>query len=223
MRKLSQPTQMRIMPMIWIGVLPVAIATAAPIASSTFDTGDEGWRLVSTLGYDGPVVWTDTGGNPGGFIYGQDPDTGAFGFGAPSKFLGDVSDAYGQALDFDVAAYQQPDTATNWVGIRGAGYELICYYNVPATPYPDWYARSVVMDENSGWVDVGTGQPATQAAMLATLADLEGLVILAEFVDGLETDISGLDNVILMPEPTSLALFALGGLLPMRSGRRRRR
>jgi hypothetical protein len=193
-------------------VLPIAVATATPIASSTFDAGDESWRLVSTLDYDGPVTWTDTGGNPGGFIYGQDPDTGAFGFGAPSKFLGNVSDAYGETLSFDVAAYQTPDTTTSWVGIRGAGYELICYYNVPATAYPDWYARSVTMDENGGWVDASTGQPATQAQMQAALADLEGLVILAEFVDGLETDISGLDNVILMPEPTSLALFALLGL-----------
>ncbi len=186
-----------------------AISNAAPIAASTFSANAEEWRLVSTLGYNGSVTWSATGGNPGGFIYGQDPDTGAFGFAAPSKFLGNVSAAYGQLFQFDVASFQQPDSGTSWVGISGAGYTLICNYNTPASPYPAWYSRSITMHENAGWIDLSTGLPPTHQQMLAVLASLDGLVIATEFIEGLETDISGLDNVILMPEPTAMALLLM--------------
>ena len=195
-------------------------AMAGEIASSTFDTDDEDWRLVSTLGYDGPVDYSATGGNPGGFIYGQDPDTGAFGFGAPSDFLGPISAAYGHELTFDVASYQTPDVSTSWVGMRGVNdLELISYYNAPTSAYPAWHSRSVSMVETA-WVRVSDGQPPTYAQFMSVLNDLDGLVILAEFVEGLETDISGLDNVVLVPEPTTALLLVAGGLLAARRQRR---
>jgi len=191
-------------------VLISSVASGASIASSTFDSSDEDWRLVSTLGYDGSVSFSATGGNPGGFIYGQDPDTGAFGFGAPNKFLGPVPDAYGQELSFDIASYQMPDTSTSWVGMRGTnGLELICYFDVPTSVYPAWHSRSITMTENAGWERVSDGQTPTYAQFMSVLNNLDGLVIMAEFVQGLETDISGLDNVVLMPEPSMLLLLLI--------------
>lgn len=193
--------------------LSTGMTSAGPRASSTFDSGDDGWRLVSTLGYNGPVSWLSTGGNPGGFIYGQDPDTGAFGFAAPAKFLGDKSAAYGTNLTFDIAAYTQPQGATSWVGLSGAGHQFVCNYAVPGSPYPAWHSRGVTLHENSGWADVNTGLPPTHQQMLAMLANLNGLVIAAEFRGDLPDDVSGLDNVNMLPEPACLMLVALGGLV----------
>jgi len=196
------------------------VAVGVPIASSTFDTGDEGWRLGTTLDYDGPVSWLATGGNPGGFIYGQDPDTGAFGFKAPAKFLGPVSDAYGHELTFDIASYQTPEGPSSWVGMRGVnGLELICLYDTPTYVYPAWNSRAVTMTENAGWVRVSDGQPPTYNQFMSVLNNLGGLIIMAEFVDGFGDDISGLDNVVLAPEPATLAMLAVAAAL---LGRRRR-
>ena len=190
----------------------VPAAAATYLAQSTFGTGADGWRLTSTLGYDGPVSWSNTGGNPGGFIYGQDPDTGAFGFLAPAKFRGPVAAALHHELYFDVAAYQQPDGPTSWVGMRGTnGLELVCSYASPAAPMT-WYRRTVWMDATGGWTVVGTGLPASDAQILSVLQNLAGLAICAEFVEGFPNDISGLDNVTLVPEPATLALVGLGAL-----------
>ena len=205
-------------PLAWMAVGLVACAGAAGpagaadfIASSTFDTSAEGWRLVSTLGYDGPASHSTTGGNPGGLIYGQDPDTGAFGFGASDDYLGDISDAYGDELTFDVAAYQLPDQPTSWVGMRGVnGLELICTYPSPTSVYPSWHSRSIGMTEGAGWVRVSDGLPPTYGQFTSVLDNLDDMVILTEFVEGLDTDISGLDNIVLTPEPTTLSLAALG-------------
>jgi hypothetical protein len=191
-------------------IIFAAFVNAAPIASSSFNANNEGWRLVSTLGYNGPATWTATGGNPGGCIYGEDPDEGAFGFAAPSKFLGNVSASYGKTFTFDIASYQPPEGATSWIGISGAGYQLICNYNVPASIYPAWYSRSVTMHENAGWINFSTSLPPTHQQMLAVLANMDELVIAAEFVTGLPNDISGLDNVVLNPEPATILLLSLG-------------
>lgn len=189
-------------------------AMSAPIASSTFDTGGENWRVLSTLGFDGPVSWLGSGGNPDGFIYAQDPDTGAFGFSAPAKFLGPVPGAYGNELTFDIASYEMPAGASSWVGMRGgpSELELICDYDAPTSVYPAWHSRSVTMTESAGWVRVSDGQAPTHAEFMSVLNGLHGLVIVAEFVDGLETDVSGLDNVILVPEPATMVLCLLSAL-----------
>ena len=194
---------------------------ADPVASSTFDAGDEGWKVVSTLGYYGSPSWAATGGNPGGFIYAVDPDTGAFGFAAPAKFLGDVSAAYGTPLSFDIAAYDTPDAATGWVGLEGGGHTLIWHFPAPSTIYPDWHSRSVNMTETGGWEHLDSGLPPTHAEMVELLDDLDGMVITAEFIEGLPNDISGLDNVILAPEPTALAALAAASVALI--ARRRRR
>jgi hypothetical protein len=192
-------------------------AGAAPLAESTFSLNDEGWSVVTTLDYSGPATYSSTGGNPGGFIYAQDPDTGAFGFLAPATFLGDKSAAYGQTFSFDVAAYDTPSNPTSWVGLYsdtggpgGAAIWLARDYTAPTSTYPTWHSRSVVLDESDGWVDVDTGFSVSQAVFQDVLADLDAVVITTEFVEGLETDISGLDNVVMMPEPATMGLLAAG-------------
>jgi len=197
----------------------VAAAHAAPLASSTFDTGDEDWVCVSTLMNWWPVTWSATGGNPGGHIAGSDEDAGAFGFGAPPTFIGDQGDAYGQALTFDIRT-DVANPVGGWVGLEGdGGVQITCPYDTPAGPNA-WYARSVLLSEADDWTYVDTGDPVPHDDMVAILGDLEGLAIAAEFMEGLE-ETSGLDNVFLMPEPATLALVGLGAV-GLAAARRRR-
>ncbi len=190
-------------------ITPTVIAD--PVAVSTFDTDDEGWLIRTTQGYVGAPMYSSTGGNPDGLIYATDPDNGAWGFSAPDKFLHYVLDAYGQALTFDIAAYNMPDpNMAGWVGIEGAGHQFVCTFDAPATTYPAWHSHTLWMTETAGWFDPDTLQPPTHTQMIAVLTALDGLVISAEFREGLEGDTSGLDNVVLMPEPGTLGMLALG-------------
>ncbi len=196
------------------GVVASPAVAADPIAGSTFNTNDEGWLVVSTLGYVGSPTYSSTGGNPGGCIYATDPDTGAWGFAAPAKFLGDVSDAYGQSFSFDIST-DNLEGDTGWVGLQGAGLEFVAPFDAPSATW-QWEERSVLLNESAGWVDPDTLLPPTQGQMMAVLSDLTGLVITAEFADGADT--GGLDNVLLAPEPSMLALLGLGmvGLIQRR-------
>ncbi len=193
-------------------IVTSSLSAGVPLATSTFGSNDEGWTVVTTLGYSGLPTYSATGGNPGGFIYGVDPDTGAWGFSAPIKFLNDKSDAYGQTFSFDIAAYNTPEGETAWVGLQGGGYEIVCPFDAPESVYPAWHSRSVTLIETAGWIDPITFEAPDYDKMIAILSDLDALVITAEFCDGLENDISGLDNVVLMPEPISLALLGCGSI-----------
>ena len=186
------------------GVSPLP---AQPVASSTFDTNDEGWTVVTTLGYTGPVNYESSGGNPGGYIWAADPDTGAWGFRAPAKFLGDVSAAYGGQLTFDIASVN-PVYDSAWVAIDGNGLQFVHAYDAPELPGVT-YGRSVPIVAGTGWIDPISYDPATEAELRSALASLDTLAIVAEFADGTGgEDVSALDNVILTPEPASLALLA---------------
>src|ERR1700737_5616781 len=68
--------------------------------TSTFDSNDEGWIVVSfrslslndytTVGFFTPD-YSPNGGNPGGFIANSDHPGGGFTFASPAHFLGDRS------------------------------------------------------------------------------------------------------------------------------------
>lgn len=73
-------------------ILLAATAVGGELAVSTFDSGAEDW---TTVGATSPV-WEPTGGNPGGHIWAEDSVGGPpWFFVAPSKFLGDMSAAFG--------------------------------------------------------------------------------------------------------------------------------
>ena len=197
----------------------LSTAPAEIIVASTFDTSDEGWSVYTTLGYSGPVNYESSGGNPGGYIWAADPDTGAWAFRAPAKFEGGKADAYGGKLTFDIAS-NNPESDTAWVGIEGNGLQLVCQYDAPDLPNVV-YNRSVTLVAATGWVHAITQQPASESDLITALSNLTGLVIVAEFAEGTgNLDVSALDNVILTPEPATLVLLALGGLAALKRRKR---
>jgi len=172
---------------------PIITPTPSPIlASSTFDTGDDGWTVVNDA-Y--PPVYYAQGGNPGGYISATDKMQGSYWYWrAPSKFYGNVSAAYGKALTFDL---KQSSTASQAdqddVILVGSGLTLV--YNTSYNPGTNWTAYSVLLSETVGWVNKATGQTATQSELQSVLAYLSDLQIRGEFVVGADT--GSLDNVIL--------------------------
>ena len=165
---------------------------------------------------------------PASIAMGQDIDTGAWSFSAPGKFLGPKAAAYGHTLSFDIAHLDPTPGSTGWVGLSGG--TLVEHGLVHPFDGPDvaltWYNHVITLDASGEWYkivdpDIPTTVPATGADILSVLQDLDALIISGEFADGLETDIAGLDNVILIPEPTTMGLLMLG-LTGMGIFRRRR-
>ena len=203
---MSALRNLSIITLIFVSALSLAGFATVPIASSTFDSDADGWEVISTLGYVGPVTYSAIDGNPGGFIYATDPDTGAWGFSAPSKFLIGAASAYGGELSFDIAAIGATGSQS-WVGISGAGLEFVHAFAVPTLDYPVWYNHTIGLVETAGWFDPTTLNAPTQVQMQTILANLDFLVIDAEFANG--PDIAGIDKVVLVPEPSLMLLLLL--------------
>ena len=116
-----------------------------PLAASTFDTNDDGWTVTGDAqGGSGIPSYVPSGGNPGGYVSATDDENGdRWYWQAPAKFLGDISDAYGQALRFDLrqsTLTQQRDAPD--VVLKGPGGTF--YYNTPNNPGTTWTSYTVV-------------------------------------------------------------------------------
>jgi hypothetical protein len=170
-------------------------------AISTFDFDHENWRIMGDVAGDTIADFIPNGGNPGGYVQAIDQVVGGTMYWqAPEKFLGDVSCAYGQALNFDLVQ-SRLTSQFDWedVILKGAGLTLV--FDTPYNPDTSWTSYSVPLLETAGWVKDSTingvisGDPPTMAEMQAVLASLTELRIRAEYVSGADTD--GLDNVVL--------------------------
>ena len=135
---------------------------------SSFNTGDEGWQVISftNLTTDDFTVFATytptfnpTGGNPGGFISTTDQDNGDLTFSAPAKFLGNVSGATGLSYDliYPVGAinYQPTD-----VILMGNGETLLWKANPDIVPGTSWMSVSLDFVPSTEW-HVGTSNVRT--------------------------------------------------------------
>jgi hypothetical protein len=204
---------------------------------STFNTGDEGWRIVSfenltTDNFSIKATYTPTfnatGGNPGGFISTTDQDDGDFTFSAPAKFLGNVSTATGLSYDLIYPVgpinYQPTD-----VILMGNGETLLWKSNPDIVPGPSWMGVSLDFVPSIDWhVSTSGGALATGSDFANVLANLTGLFIRGEYSTGL-VEMPGLDNARLIgvsavPEPSSLVLLAIAavGVVTLRRSRQHR-
>lgn len=209
---------------IWIAVLVAAMgATAQATVMSMFPTGDGGWSARGDTA--GPVTWVANGGNPSGHIEIADAVLGGTTyFVAPPRFLDDQSGSYGLSLSYDLrqsySGASDPFNAPDVI-LVGAGRTLVI--NAGPNPANDmWTSYTVVLTETSGWkLDELGGVPPTKAEMQAVLENLTSLRIRSEFQNGPDT--GSLDNVILLPEPSSAVLLVTGLLAPVALGQRARR
>ena len=186
---------------VLVGVSFEANVTETIIASSTFDSGDEGWTVydIDDDYWNGTTYIPDyisDGGNPGGYISEVDPSTNSFYFSAPAQFLGDVEIAYQGCLSFDRRTTSEGDPiidGPNDVLLIGAG--LVIRFGTPP-PEETWSTQTVVLAVEAGWVK-GNGNPLTEADMRSVLASLDYLLICGDHTMG-APDTGRLDNVILV-------------------------
>jgi hypothetical protein len=168
------------------------------LASSTFQEDAEGWTIEGAG--IGPS-WERGGGNPGGFISGDDSfiEAADWFWVAPEKFTGDLSAAYGGTIFFDLSqnVRNKQITTTNDVILQGAMVTL--FYDID-NPGREWRPYALWLHELGGWKN-SEGRPATQGEMRSVLSSLKKIMIRGDFSDGGET--IGLDNVMLVRRPGS--------------------
>jgi len=203
-------------------ILAVGLAASAADATvvSTFDSGLDGWaKANSDSGSD--VIWESTGGNPGGYLRYDEAGSGILDFvAAPAKFLGDKASYYGGTLSFDIRTdtLSNPTNVDAQVMLIGNGRTLRFALPDPS-PVNIWHHRSIDLTETAGWIDDGTDAAPSQSDMIAVLGDLTSLQLLTDYRNGDENP--SYDNVMLVPEPASLALLGGGLLLIARRPRTR--
>ncbi|HOC56931.1 MAG TPA: laminin B domain-containing protein, partial [Verrucomicrobiota bacterium] len=181
------------------------------LAGSTFDVDADGWTVVERANDSLTVintrspVYTNSGGNPTGYVYATDaaPDFPDFYFRAPAKFLGNQQAAYGYPLVFDLISdfVNTPTQLVYSVILTGAAYTNVI--TVPRMAASNTWTHFVVMlQAGAGWVDIATGLPSTSQALSNCLGTLQSLDIAGEFGTGPDT--GGIDNVTLSGPDTTV-------------------
>lgn len=190
------------------------LASAAHGATSTFDTGTEGWTAVGDRA--GPAQWFDEGGNPGGHIRITDATLGGVTyFQAPESYLGDQSGAINTNLSFDLQQnISGPPNQFNSNDVVLVGGGLTLAFDTAMNPgIGTWSHYEVPLTASLWRVSTLEGPVATDSQFSQVLSDLSALRIRAEYKTGADTGY--LDTVSLVPEPQSWAmlLFGLGVLV----------
>lgn len=180
--------------LICLTLLAAPAAQAASLRVSTFDSNDEGWRVVGDAqGASDVPNYSASGGNPGGYISANDDAVGGVWYwSAPTKFLGNVAAAYGKTLSFDLrqSALDTQFDADDVILLSSA---LNLAFDTANNPGLSWTSYSVPLIETAGWKKQGTTTVPTPTEMQSVLASLTGLQIRGEFRTGADT--GSLDNV----------------------------
>lgn len=172
-------------------------AHALQLASSTFDSGDEGWKVTGDAQSATPT-YVSTGGNPGGFIRGFDNVVGGvWVWTAPAKFLGNMSAAYGFPLTYDLRMRGSgPLFDDSDVILTGSGVSLYLIKTPPVPQDLTWTPYSALIQDTANWhVGAYSGPSATESQIRSVLTNVTSLQIRGEFITG--SDNGDLDNVIL--------------------------
>lgn len=207
-----------------VSALAVLLAASLPAlaVTSTFDTDPEGWGAQGDI--EGPLTWSATGGNPGGHVFIDDRTAGGVTyFVAPALFHGNFAGAFGTHLTFDLMQVY-PGAANQFdaedVILQGSGLTVV--FDTAGNPANNaWTSYSVPLSA-AGWrLNTLAGSAVTDEQFLAVLSNLSALKIRAEYQTG--ADIGHLDNVALVPEPTTIFMFLLGiGCVALAVGRKQR-
>lgn len=196
----------------------IAAATLPAQAAPSFDFNDgtlQGWTPATSPFFGGNLWTSNTGGNPGGYIYVTDNDPTTGGMWVKAPISGDFSSYAG--IQWDDFAFNNGALrlGTSQVIIQGNnGTTLTSAFT--QTPLQTWTTHSLSFDNPSQWTISGSG------TLQNVLANVSGLFInldasFASTSGGVGVRESGLDNVKLIPrkssipEPSSLlGLLAFG-------------
>jgi hypothetical protein len=215
--------------LLGLAVISAGCVSSGAAVLSDFTLGNEGWGAVDgvsaaygSAGTPFAVVYSSTGGNPGGNIAATDPSFDTFAFEAPAKFTGDQSLYYGGFLRFDLKVDLK--TAPAWdegveVVLVGAGLTLVRDQGI--VPPANWTGFAFGLTETGWHLDSPGGVAPTSAQFQDVLANLTRLRIIGEYANGV-VETSYLDNVALVPEPGTVALATGLGLGAFAWLRRRR-
>jgi len=200
-----------------IAVAAVCILTAivaptgvkASVIASTFDSDTEGW---TGYGDFTDLAWAGGMGNPEGSLYAKDAALGpTWGFEAPGKFSGDLSDMYGGTLSYDIYVSHGGDWGAPDITLAGESLTVYWHDASPGSTPRQWVHYTVDLTESGGWKKGDTAAPPpTQAEMQNLLTNVQYMRIRAEYSGHI--DHGYLDNVVMTPEPGALLLLAFGGL-----------
>lgn len=180
-----------------VGSASAAQSSSVLARSSTFDSTNEGWVVLSDTGV-GLANWQSTGGNPGGFVSAQfsPPDFGAFestrstagGTWDPGNALAN----YGGTLTADLMASDATSDAL--VGFFSDNSGVLPCVDVGAVGSA-WATYTATLDTGH-LVDCVTNNPLTGAQASAALAGFDSMFVLVGDTDNSVDNVS-LDNAAL--------------------------
>lgn len=205
----------------------LAAAANADVVDSSFDGGDEGWIVSDGATQDeesvsGTPVFYPADGNDGGFISAP-IDWGMQSFlVAPAPFHGDHADKFEGSVEVDRRHIDprfsvDPLQVDYDVDITMSGAGMTLAIGLDPVSLEQWESFSISLDQAGGWFHLDTNTAATDAEILAVLGDLNDLRVRGNINDRVNS--IGVDNVMLVPTPGSIALLAVAGL----TAHRRRR
>ena len=167
--------------------------------SSTFDTGLDGWSPIF-FGWS----WQSDGGNPGGFVRfaenGVPPYTSII---APASFVGDWSSLDGMgSLRYDFRLFGgTPDTTAGIMVTGGFGTSGSMFWRQPVTAGAlGWETVVAPLNQSSWEIQGGTWDD--------ILSNVTEVRIFPDYFDSFG-EVTGLDNIALVPEPSPAATVAV--------------
>jgi hypothetical protein len=162
---------------------------------STFDINNEGWLVYNRTTSQEPIHFP-TGGQLGGYVSTAYKGLGSSLFwAAPAQYLGDRAAFYNGVFTFALKqeTLSTPDPVHHVI-LYGSGIWLV--FDLPLVRDTNWITYTVRLNEQAGWMNELAQRPATQAEMIAVLANLAELMI---WTDASASTSGGLDNVMLVP------------------------
>jgi len=180
---------------VFMALLIFASLGSSQNLTSTFDFGDEGWNFAG----DANVSWIERGGNPGGFLLGEDAkENSTWYYVSPKSWSGNWTLHIGDNLSFDIRLIDEDD------GINLNFDDILKIYSLNGTstawpgstvPWPKEPARGVWTHYEIALVPSSFG--VNKSEFLEIMGHVENISIRGEYSDG--RDLEGLDNVIVAP------------------------
>ena len=160
--------------------------------TSTFDFGDDGWGPEGGAN----VSWMERGGNPGGFLLGEDVDENStWYYISPESWSGNWTPHIGDNLSFDIRLIDDDDGVNlnfdDVLKIYGLNGSFVAWPG-STVPWPgepvrgEWTHYEIALVPSSFGVN--------ESEFCEMMEHVDNISIRGEYSDG--RDLEGLDNVI---------------------------